>query len=1812
MLIHRIKKITSFLLTFFLLVSDLARANPELLSSNPIEGKQTFDILLPQELGSVRETYLGGKPNQPFIFHLQTIHANYESALKTKEIIRYLESKYKTKLVFVEGASDRLHPEFLQFFPDPKMNARMLDLLAQKGELTGVDLSLAPLSFPPLPEARTVMHSATGAVSFPHALDGNLEARDPRQKISGMTPVVAVGIESAVFYRSAFKDFKKVIANLAESEAVIAERKRKLNAQASKIFSHEFRELVNLWQKHEANQRDFNAVVKFLKEESKNELDLDFDNLFSQFEWPQMTRLALLTELEKRSEPAQFEKEKGKLIAWFAGKKIHTDFIQNLDNSQREERDPPSSSLRAPQSGAKQSRGLGTGSAISGIASGTSYHRNDKEVGGSKNPRIVYEKFLKETYPQGFQFKDYPQIMYRVASQVLQAELEPQTLSSEINRLFEQLFLKKAKTPEELALFRKYQRLNLFEKLLKLELTREEWESVKAQVPFPKVPGSILSAVQPGTFGNGTSAIYRAALHFYRFCEKREQVFYQKLSSEMTARHEKTAILVTGGFHSDGMSRIFKEKGMGFAEILPRISGDIKSTLYHQIMLGTEFHNSGTPPRTGRSGFRSAHMEIADPAQPLDSVVSQTSLRYAQRQLTSFQNTFREVANALSKNDYDLVQSRAPYFQNRSSNQSYQKQTHRSEMRSKLTDEEITRIQPQYQTLREFFGVYPAWQKVHPDTKLVFFGRFAESMSDLFQYSQSEDSFSPLTLRGLAQAKAMAAVFKRIFMAKDFHFDRYVTNSLERGYRSLGDTAAAVGTKPEILNRLREVLVHPEGGIPLGVLEKHYPGRSGKFNENPAAFKMGKFNRGPTVEDYLNRLKTSLETIPDKHLMMTAHEMTLALSLMNILKIPYEKYVHFQTILSNSPHLGMTVLAYTPGTKFWELLVYGDDSYLPSAVRGRSRRWIEKAMNLVFYYAMASVRFLFVSRSQIISDYRPGFRTFFPFSEKMAVQTLEALENKPLDLPGDEITKMRIDENNAKVRQTADWVKRELVADAGTAFGEMLDTAEAYAIDAFEKKARHLPDSEKWRETRRNFLWTSVRNWFFLTVIFSFFGFPGAGLAFFSIPHGLVFSEILMIFGAVNIALSLHLFWVVRKFVGDANFFLPAASGERKTLSRLWDRVKKISETEISLKSMFNFMLIFHLAYSGFILSRFFILETVSTGIAAAFFFFGVFNVGIIFSTGLGPNTARIFRQTAIAAVLSAGFLLIAGQLFFEFPWPWHVTAGIFGIVTGVLRRAYSFFKEEGLKFKEYPSFLEQLETQMDLNDLELTIRGIARESRKIDSLFYRASSEAEADIDGFSVFLAHILLNPHLQQKAATGVSRSEMRSAPFKTGEGKRKLKELQRERDKLETLLKKRGQNLTLRLVHLFHESPLAPEKIPGFENADFHTYELPRPAVRNFLTGGPTILREKTPFWSRFLESSQSLKKRGKLKAVIGVNNFQPSRSALNRALYHYTGTDLGEGFRQKFLITDEAVTHGAVSEAHKNIALVSEQDILPRLNASQQEDLKRKKILFLHEGEPNPLGKSPLLKEIILYKKPSDSVRALIKELKNKYGATLLNKGMSEEDLTVFLIWQYLRPILELRRDATQLQLIFRSLRQSLEIGDIPVPRPLLVLHFGGALHYQAMNELVLKDLAQDSPLHLENQNDPRYPLLGGPIKGFTFFVKRFEEVVDHIRIKNEDVDVDVPYFVALFEEFLKTENRSLTILNVTQNFFRAGVSSGAVGIFDLGLSKNRLMTFLYSVLDLLDEKDLHQLVRELYFMGGDVSFLYLKLRVLLTDASYPA
>ncbi len=72
---------------------------------------------------------------------------------------------------------------------------------------------------------------------------------------------------------------------------------------------------------------------------------------------------------------------------------------------------------------------------------------------------------------------------------------------------------------------------------------------------------------------------------FYEMADKRDRVLVENTISRMDAERSKTAALVTGGFHSENMARIMREKGLSYVVIAPR-TGITDSETYYTIIRG--------------------------------------------------------------------------------------------------------------------------------------------------------------------------------------------------------------------------------------------------------------------------------------------------------------------------------------------------------------------------------------------------------------------------------------------------------------------------------------------------------------------------------------------------------------------------------------------------------------------------------------------------------------------------------------------------------------------------------------------------------------------------------------------------------------------------------------------------------------------------------------------------------------------------------------------------------------------------------------------------------------------------------------------------------------------------------------------------------------------------------------------------------------------------------------------------------------------------------------------------------------------------
>ncbi|MFA6600476.1 MAG: ATP-binding protein [Candidatus Omnitrophota bacterium] len=133
----------------------------------------------------------------------------------------------------------------------------------------------------------------------------------------------------------------------------------------------------------------------------------------------------------------------------------------------------------------------------------------------------------------------------------------------------EKLFL----SEEDRRLNDKSRHLDLLKRLVDLELSFEDWEQLREQ------SGAINEDSQ-------TSDLFAPHLAFYRNAEERDGVFYRNLVKQMDRSGRRTAAIVTGGFHTDGLVRQFEEAGISYVVLVPVIGSIPQDDRYREQMRG--------------------------------------------------------------------------------------------------------------------------------------------------------------------------------------------------------------------------------------------------------------------------------------------------------------------------------------------------------------------------------------------------------------------------------------------------------------------------------------------------------------------------------------------------------------------------------------------------------------------------------------------------------------------------------------------------------------------------------------------------------------------------------------------------------------------------------------------------------------------------------------------------------------------------------------------------------------------------------------------------------------------------------------------------------------------------------------------------------------------------------------------------------------------------------------------------------------------------------------------------------------------------
>ncbi len=158
----------------------------------------------------------------------------------------------------------------------------------------------------------------------------------------------------------------------------------------------------------------------------------------------------------------------------------------------------------------------------------------------------------------------------------LLSEIRGSTLYEELQRFLPVVEASLLKTPEQRKMADVYGKLFLLRELIELELTHEALEK------YQKEPDAYLDLLGDPQFRKDLVP----ALEFYRAALERDQAFLAKINAMMADSKQNNAAVVAGGFHTNGIERLLKNKGISYAVVTPKIASLAGIENYAKVMKG--------------------------------------------------------------------------------------------------------------------------------------------------------------------------------------------------------------------------------------------------------------------------------------------------------------------------------------------------------------------------------------------------------------------------------------------------------------------------------------------------------------------------------------------------------------------------------------------------------------------------------------------------------------------------------------------------------------------------------------------------------------------------------------------------------------------------------------------------------------------------------------------------------------------------------------------------------------------------------------------------------------------------------------------------------------------------------------------------------------------------------------------------------------------------------------------------------------------------------------------------------------------------
>ena len=589
-------------------------------------------IALPKEIGKIQEIYRG--TSDKIVVLIQDAHSIPDAQRSIRSAIDHFQTQYGISTVGLEGASEKLDPQIFRSFPDKAKLREVMQAYASRGELTGgtaaaifsaqTDSDAGRL--PPSAILHPVFKGIEDWPLYEEGISYYLQATAKETEIKAVLDpmVAALNKEKETVYSKELLEVDRLLAGFGENKTDLVQVLNQLSKYQPPTKGSELEVLLEEIKTDHGPQTTGTSEVgrsqssevervntpttpgeRKIHTPGVNEsLQIEVKNIAEQ------VRKALQEKSEKRnSNHETMSKDKNP--------KNQNKNVSNIGNSDLD------------------------------IVSDFELRDSNFKKEEIRQELLEFNGKLQEfrtarTTPQAFalylkglvqklkiRVKVSAKLARLVENQKRLKDIEGTRLFEEFKRYADEVM--KKLTGDSLLgtrdsirrLMVRTKEMDLLKRLARLELSFEDWTQFKRDSPLgtrdstdgqggkdkrqatsDKRPETAMWSMDPRL-----RTLLQNHLAFYRVAEQRDEVFYKNLMKLMglgtrssglektigqyevrvtspESRATSTAVLVAGGFHTQGLTQTFKEKGISYVLVSPRIGSIPEEPLYREHMQG--------------------------------------------------------------------------------------------------------------------------------------------------------------------------------------------------------------------------------------------------------------------------------------------------------------------------------------------------------------------------------------------------------------------------------------------------------------------------------------------------------------------------------------------------------------------------------------------------------------------------------------------------------------------------------------------------------------------------------------------------------------------------------------------------------------------------------------------------------------------------------------------------------------------------------------------------------------------------------------------------------------------------------------------------------------------------------------------------------------------------------------------------------------------------------------------------------------------------------------------------------------------------